>query len=417
MTVREGFGDKEGDSLNRFIVIVLDSFGVGYMQDAALVRPEDVGSNTFGHILDKLPDLKLPNLEKLGIMNALGRETDFMKKNPKAAYGTSSLLHYGADTFYGHQEIMGTKPKKPIKEPFSKFIDTVYEALKSAGYQVEYKGDKLKFLLVNGCVTVADNIEADYGQIYNLTSTLDLIPYSEVLKIGKVVREVVEVSRVIPFGGINVTVDDILDAVEEKEDKFIGINAPRSGVYNEGYQVIHLGYGINPEVQMPTILGKKGIPVILLGKVADIVENNYGKSISCVDTEEVMKLTIDEIDKLKTGFICTNVQETDLAGHAESAERYAEKLIIADKYIGHIMNRLQDKDILIVMADHGNDPTIGHSHHTRENVPLLICGPNIKNGFIGHRDSLSDVGATVMEYYDSHGIENGKSFLQQIKKS
>ena len=191
------------------------------MEDTALVRPEDTGSNTFGHILERLPDLKLPNLEELGIMNALGRETDLMKKNSKAAYGISSLMHYGADTFYGHQEIMGTKPKKPLKEPFSKSIHKVYEALKNAGYEVEYKGDKLKFLLVNGCVTVADNIEADFGQIYNLTAALDLIPYSEVLKIGKVIRDVVEVSRVIPFGGLNVSVHYILAAVEEKDHKFI----------------------------------------------------------------------------------------------------------------------------------------------------------------------------------------------------
>jgi phosphopentomutase len=400
--------------LNRFIVVVLDSFGVGYMQDAAAVRPEDVGSNTFGHILDKVSDFKLPNLEKLGIMNALGRETTHMKKNTEACYGISSLMHHGADTFYGHQEIMGTRPKKPIKEPFSKAIEKVYEALKAAGYEVEYKGDKLKFLLVNGCVTVADNIEADYGQIYNLTAALDLIPYSEVLKIGNVVREVVEVSRVIPFGGINVSVDDILAAIEEKDNRFIGINAPKSGVYNEGYQVIHLGYGINPEVQVPTILGKKGISIVLLGKVADIVDNNFGKSISCVDTEEVMKITIKEMEKFESGFICTNVQETDLAGHAESVERYAEKLKIADKYIGEIMSKLEGNDILIVMADHGNDPTIGHSHHTRENVPILVYGPKIKSGFIGHRSSLSDVGATVMEYFASIGIENGQSFLSQI---
>lgn len=387
------------------------------MKDAAEVRPEDVGSNTFGHILDKIPNLKLKNLETLGIMNALGRETEVMKKNPNALYGVSSLMHYGADTFYGHQEIMGTKPKKPIMEPFSKSIDKVYEALKKAGYKVEYKGDKLKFLLVNGCVTVADNIEADFGQIYNLTAALDLIPYSEVLKIGKIVREVVEVSRVIPFGGINVSVENILAAVEEKEGKFIGINAPESGVYNEGYQVIHLGYGINPEVQVPTILGKNNVPVVLLGKVADIVENNFGKSISCVDTEEVMKLTIEEMDKMEYGFICTNVQETDLAGHAENVERYAEKLLVADKYIGTIMEKLEDEDILIVMADHGNDPTIGHSHHTRENVPLLVHGKNIKKGFIGHRNTLSDVGATAMEYFNLTGTENGTSFLKDIRKN
>ncbi|TDT61322.1 phosphopentomutase [Fonticella tunisiensis] len=400
--------------MKRFVVVVLDSFGVGYMDDARIVRPQDVGANTFKHILDKIPDLRLPNLEKMGIMNALGEETKYMKKNPNATYGTSSLAHFGADTFYGHQEIMGTKPKKPIKEPFSACINRVYEALKDAGYDVEYKGNKLKFLLVNGCVTVGDNLEADPGQIYNLTAALDLIPYSEVLKIGKIVRSVVNVSRVIPFGGKGVKVEDILNAVEEKEGKFVGINAPKSGVYNNGYQVIHLGYGIDPEVQVPTILGKAGIRVTLLGKVADIVSNDYGKSVSCIDTEEVMKLTIKEFNSMDKGFICTNVQETDLAGHAENPERYAERLIIADKYIGELMNMLKDEDILIVMADHGNDPTIGHSHHTRENVPILVYGKQVKTGYIGHRDTLSDVGATVSEYFNVKRPDNGTSFLNHI---
>lgn len=400
--------------MKRFVVVVLDSFGVGAMEDVMEVRPQDLGSNTCKHILDRLPKLKLPNLEKLGLMNALGDETEYMHKNPKANYGISALAHFGADTFNGHQEIMGTKPKKPLFQPFQQCIHEVYEALTSAGYEVEYKGDKLKFLLVNNCVTVADNIEADPGQIYNLTASLDLIPYKEVLKIGRIVRKVVKVSRVIPFGGINVSLEDILNAVEEKEDKFIGINAPKSGVYNEGYEVIHLGYGIDAEVQVPTILGKKDIPVVLLGKVADIVENPYGKSISCVDTEEVMKLTIKEMEAMEEGFICTNVQETDLAGHAENAERYAEKLVIADKYIGEIMDKMQKEDILIVMADHGNDPTIGHSHHTRENVPLLIYKKGLEGKFIGLSNTMSDVGATAVDYFKADKTENGSSFLNKL---
>lgn len=400
--------------MKRFVVVVLDSFGVGAMEDVMEVRPQDLGSNTCKHILDRLPELRLPNLEKLGLMNALGDETEYMHKNPKANYGISALAHFGADTFNGHQEIMGTKPKKPLFQPFQQCIHEVYEALTSAGYEVQYKGDKLKFLLVNNCVTVADNIEADPGQIYNLTAALDLIPYKEVLKIGRIVRKVVKVSRVIPFGGINVSLEDILNAVEEKEDKFIGINAPKSGVYNEGYEVIHLGYGIDAEVQVPTILGKKGIPVVLLGKVADIVENPYGNSISCVDTEEVMKLTIKEMEAMEEGFICTNVQETDLAGHAENAERYAEKLAIADKYIGEVMDKMQEEDILIVMADHGNDPTIGHSHHTRENVPLLIYKKGLEGKFIGLRDTMSDVGATVVDYFKADKTENGASFLNKL---
>lgn len=397
--------------MNRFVVIVLDSFGIGFMKDAAEVRPQDVGANTCKHILEKIPNLRLPSLEKLGLMNAMGEEIGAMKKNIDAVYGKASLMHEGADTFLGHQEIMGTKPKPPLIEPFSKSIDKVSRALKRAGYKVEFVGDNTKFLLVNGCVTIGDNIEADLGQVYNLTSTLDLITYQEVLKIGKIVRDNVKVSRVIAFGGKNVTLKNILEAVEEKDGKYIGINAPKSGVYNEDYHVMHMGYGVNPEVQVPTILGKKGIFVALLGKVADIVANNYGKSTSCVDTKEVMELTLKEIQNTKSGFICTNVQETDLAGHQQNTDKYAEKLMIADEYIGRIMEILDGNDRLVVMADHGNDPTIGHSHHTREYVPILLYGKDLKPNYLGLRMTLSDVGATVVKYFNCEDTENGHSFL------
>ena len=305
----------DGD-LNRFAVIVLDSFGIGYMDDVYQVRKQDIGANTFKSILDKQPSLVLINLQKLGIMNALGMETEFMKFNLKATYGVSNLMHIGADTFSGHQEIMGTKPKKPIEEPFSYCIQTVYEALIRAGHKVTFQGEKLKFLVVDKCVTVADNLEADLGQVYNITAALDYISYDKVVNIGKVVRGAVQVARVIAFGGKNVPFEDILYAVEEKEGKYIGINAPKSGVYNDGYQVIHLGYGVESNVQLPTILGKAGVPVVLIGKVADIVANEYGKNIPAVDTEEVMKITLKEFKKMERGFLCTNVQETDLAGHS-----------------------------------------------------------------------------------------------------
>lgn len=400
--------------MKRFMLIILDGFGVGYTDDAHLVRPQDVGANTCLHILENVPGLKLANLESLGLMNVLGKDVGNMQKSSGATYGLSGLAHFGADTFYGHAEIMGTKPKKPIVQPFSMSINKVYTALNDAGYNVEYRGDALKYLLVNGCVTVADNIEADLGGVYNITSALDLIDYKEVIKIGRIVRNVVEVSRVIAFGGRDVGINDILSAVEEKEGKYIGINAPKSGVYNKGYRVIHLGYGVNPEVQAPTILGKAGINVILVGKVADIVENEFGKSIPCVDTEETMKITLSEFSRMDSGFIAVNVQETDLAGHTQDASGYAEKLMIADKYIGEIMKIMREEDILIVMADHGNDPLIGHSHHTRENVPLLIHGSNLKSGYIGHRATLSDVGATIAQYFKCTGCENGTSFLKEI---
>lgn len=397
----------------RFIVLVLDSYGVGYMDDVLEVRPRDYGANTCKHIIDKVPNLKLNNLEKLGIMNALGENYGKMKINPKANYGKAKLMHYGGDTFLGHQEIMGTNPKKPLIKPFSYYLEKVYLKLVEKGYKVEKKGENLKYLWVNDCVAIGDNLETDLGQVYNVTTTFQKISFEDELEIGKIVRELVEVERVIVFGGTKATVESIFNAKEEKEGKYIGINAPKSKVYEEGYMVRHLGYGINPNTQVPTILGENNIPVILIGKVADIVYNEKGKShMNLVDTKTIFELTLNEIENLKKGFICINIQETDLAGHGENPEKYAEILKISDEYIGKIIEKLNENDIFIITADHGNDPTIGHSQHTRENVPILIYKKGIEKVNIGHRETMSDIGATVAEYFNVKLPENGESFLK-----
>lgn len=401
----------------RFIVIVLDSYGVGYMDDVLEVRPRDFGANTCKHIIDKIPELKLENLEKLGLMNALGEDYGKMKINPKAVFGKSKLMHHGGDTFLGHQEIMGTRPVKPLIAPFSHYIDKVYDALIKEGYKVEKIGDKIQYLWVNDCVAVGDNLETDLGQVYNVTTTFQKISFEDELKIGEVVRKIVEVERVIVFGGTEATIESIKAAKEEREEKYVGINAPKSKVYEKGYMVRHLGYGINPETQVPTILGKENIPVILVGKVADIVLNEKGKSfLNLVDTSKIFDITLSELDKIEKGFIAVNIQETDLAGHAENAERYAQILKLSDKYIGKIMEKLNEKDILIITADHGNDPTIGHSQHTRENVPILVYKKGLESVNIGHRETMSDIGATVADYFKTKMPENGKSFLRNLEK-
>lgn len=400
--------------MRRFILVILDSFGIGAMDDVAVVRPQDRGANTCKHIMLKKPNVRLFNLEKMGLMNALGEEVGAMKYSVDATFGQALLQHYGADTFCGHQEIMGTKPLKSIFAPFSMYIDDIERMLVKLGYSVKRIGNRVKYLLVNQSLTIADNIEADVGQIYNVTAALDNISFDEVLTVGRIVRDLVPVSRVIALGGKGVTVQDLMNSAEEKEGTYIGINCPKSGVYNFGYRVIHLGYGVDATVQVPTLLGKAGIDVSLFGKAADIIHNEYGKSVPCVDTEKVMKLTLKEMDSMENGFIAVNVQETDLAGHEQDVEKYISKLIIADDYIGKINNKLTTEDILVVMADHGNDPTIGHSHHTRECVPLLIRGQHIKKGYIGRRSTLADVGATVCDYFGTEVCEFGTSFLKEI---
>ncbi len=399
----------------RFIVIVLDGFGMGAMEDATTTRPGDEASGTLRSILEDYPDLKLPNLERLGLMNAYGFESNKMKFNKNANFGKSKLMHFGADTFMGHQEIMGTFPKKPDVQPFQTKVEDVYNHLKENGYKVKYiEKQGLRYVLCEDYVTIADNLEADLGMCYNVTAPLDYCPFEKELEIAKCAREVVTVGRVIAFGGTGNTMQDLWNAEEVREGKFIGIASAKSKSYEQGYQCIHLGYGVDKNVQVPTILTRNGIDCVLIGKVADIVANDNGESISCVPTAECMELTYKAMQKIKSGFICTNVQETDLAGHSQSTTEYKHILEIADEGLEKIINSLNDEDVLVIMADHGNDPKIGSSRHTRECVPLLIKHGNTAGVNIGLRRSLSDVGASVCEFFNVESPDNGESFIKLI---
>lgn len=401
----------------RFIVIVLDGFGVGQMADVPQVRPADLGANTCVHIFENTPGLELPTLASMGLANAAGKEFPGLPFAPDATWGKGTLTHQGADTFYGHQEIMGTRPPVPLTEPIQVAVDEIAEALADAGYDVRFftsEKSGLRFLIVNEACTVADNVECDPGQAFNVTAAIDDLPFEEELNIGRIVRGIAKTPRVITFGGRGVHLDDLLGAVEE-HDGFIGVNAPASGVYNDDYHCIHMGYGVDEKVQVPYILGKAGIDVHLLGKVADVCANSFGESESIVDTREVLERTLELVEGPTEGFICTNVQETDLAGHGESVERYADRLRVADELIGRIRAAMRPEDVLVVMADHGNDPTIGHPHHTREHVPLLVSHVGAPSGTIGVRATLSDVGASVADFFGVDAPQNGSSFWPQIR--
>ncbi|MDI6601944.1 MAG: phosphopentomutase [Thermoanaerobacteraceae bacterium] len=399
--------------MRRVILLVIDSLGVGYMEDVDKVRPHDKGANTLKHVAEQ-SNLNIPNLEKMGAGYVV--ELDKIKRveEPIASFGSSNLAHFGADTYQGHQEIMGTKPRMPVMKPFIYYIDKVERALTDAGYDVERPDPSHPYLLVNGLVTVADNIEADPGQNYNLTAPLDYISFEEELKIGRIVRENVEVGRVIVFGGRGITIDDILNAVEIKEGNITGINAPKSGVYRSGYIVRHLGYGVNPDVQVPTILKRAGCDVSLIGKMADVIECDGAEYLPMVETEGVLDLILEKIKAQDSGLIAANVQETDLAGHSQDPLRYADRLMIVDRYLPEIIKNMGSEDILIITGDHGNDPTIGHSHHTRERAILLVYGKGLTVVDLGVRNTLSDIGATVAEFFEVARPERGESFLDMI---
>ena len=386
--------------MSKFGVIVLDGFGVGAMADVPKVRPHDVGSNTALNIIKAEPNIDIPNLEKLGLMNAVGVEWGRHVFSPDANWGTSLLKHHGADSYLGHQEIMGTNPPMPLLQPFNEVIDQVEEQVKKDGFFVKRYGEPgLEILVVNDCATIADNLEADPGQVYNVTATLDKISFDEITKIGEAVRKVVKVSRVIAFGGSDVTIEDILNARQIKNEKYVGISAPESGVYKRNYHVVHLGYGIDPNVQLASILIRHGIDVALIGKASDIVRGDTKKRFPGVDSNYLFDQFVKQAKEIRTGLIFMNIQETDLAGHSEDTDHYVDILETVNRRLPEAEQQFTGDDILIVMADHGDDPTIGYAQHTREKVPLLIYKENVYHKYVGERVSLSDIGATGAEFF------------------
>ncbi|CAG21154.1 phosphopentomutase [Photobacterium profundum] len=406
----------------RFIVVVLDGFGVGEMPDVPVVRPQDTGASTAEKLLNHFPLKELPTLEKLGLINVVGETKSVMEANPDANWGQAWLAHEGGDTFMGHQEIMGTLPKPPVVLPFQQSIDAIEQALLKNNYQVSRLGKPgLQVLIVNDCVVVGDNLEADLGQVYNLTANFSQISFDQVKQIGQVVRSANGVGRNIAFGGFVDSMRQILNAIETKADpngevKYIGVNAPDSGTYDNGFQVLHLGYGVDAATQVPQKLNEVGIHTYLYGKVADIVQNETGTSyLSVVDTERVFELMHQDLQQQTTGFFCANIQETDLSGHLQDPRQYWKILEKSDKGLEQVISLMENDDVLVVMADHGNDPFIGHTRHTREQVPLLVYHKHTQGVEVGTRTTLADVGASVTAFFGAGLPVSGSSFLSLIK--
>jgi len=194
------------------------------------------------------------------------------------------------------------------------------------------------------------------------------------------------------------------------------VNSPKSNVYKQGYQVRHLGYGITPDYQLPTLAKKAGLDVSLVGKMQDVIYCEGARKFPGVDTEQVMKDIVREMEHVEHGVIAATVQETDLAGHAQNPERYANRIEVVDTYLPSLLEKMTDEDLLIMSADHGNDPTIGHNQHTREKTYLLAYQKTGKSVDLGERKTLSDIAATGADYLGLDKTENGSSFLPLLQK-
>jgi phosphopentomutase len=399
--------------MKRAICLIVDGLGIGAMDDVSRVTPEDQGANTLAHIAQTAGPLNLPILKDLGLGNLCEvNGVDPVGSAACASYGKLCLKHFGADTYMGHQELMGTIPAKPIRQLMNEVAPRIVESLKKHKYVVRNMNRKNSILIVEDKAVIADNIEAQAGMNINVTGSLDEIDFESLCKIGEIVRNVVDVSRVIIVASRGFDIRDIKCNIEERNSGQIGVNSPKLGVYNNFYQVRHLGKGIEFNRQVQNIAIKSNIPVALIGKAADVIHCMSPFLLdSVINTEGVFQVIMETLESVDIGLIVANVQESDLAGHEQDPVRWRKVLEAVERGLKELLINLQPQDLLVITGDHGNDPTIGHSQHTRELTPLLLYAQRHKGVDIGTRLTLADVGATLSDYLSLLPTQDGTSVL------
>jgi phosphopentomutase len=397
--------------VSRVLLVLLDGLGGGAMADVPKVRPQDAGADSLAHALAARP-APLPALVELGLANAAPSAGLRAPRDPLASWGRSELGYPGADSYLGHQVLMGSDASGVTLESFAVGIDRYASALRARGHAVEQL-DGRPVLVVDEAMVVADSLEADPGLNYNVTGSLELVDFDRIVAVAEVVRELAAVPRIIAVGGTEIELDDVIASLELRNG-VEGVDTPGLGVYHDGVKLLHLGHDFGFTTQAPSLAASCGLPVTLIGKMADIVFCDAAERIPGVETAEVLAAFAAAAACQDDGLIALNVQELDLAGHRESCEDYVGILEQADEALGRLLGTLSDGDLLIVTGDHGNDPTRGPLH-TREEVPLLAFAPGRPAHALGTRPSLADVGATIAEWLEAGATGAGQSFAEKLR--
>lgn len=384
----------------RIFLIVLDSLGVGEAIDAK--KWNDENSNTLLHILQNNP-IDYPNLEKMGFLNLVGykdiKNTDsyYTKAHPKAN---------GKDTLTGHLEIMGIRTLKPFKT----FTDTGFpedliselERLwnrKIIGNKNASGTEIIKELGEEQINTGAMIVYTSADSVLQVAAHEKYIPLEELYRDCEIAREITlsekwKVGRIIarPYIGE------------------VG-NFTRTGNRKD--------YALDPsEDTVLDNLKNSGYDVIGIGKINDIF-NGCGitKTTHTADNYEGIKLILNTIDSNFTGLCFANLNDFDSKyGHRRDIKGYAEAIKSFDDYLDIIKNKLDKDDLLIITADHGNDPSYRGTDHTRENTPVLIYSKSFKDSkHLKELDCFSDIGATIADNFKVKMPNYGKSFLKKLK--
>lgn len=383
----------------RVFLIVLDSVGVGSAKDSD--KYGDGPANTLGHIIEKT-SVKLPNLEKMGLLNII----DLSEEKTLGYYTKALPISNGKDSLTGHLELMGLKtdiaPKTFTETGFPKeLIEAIeYETGRHVIGNCSANGHEIiERLGVEHMKTGNLIIYTSADSVLHIAAHESIIPVRELYRICEIVRKLTlneewRIGRVIanPFTGK----PGAFERTSNRHD-----------------------FALNP--QEKTVLDNlkdNGYDVLTIGKICDIFNNRGITAATRInDNLDGIKKLVKLMKLNFKGLSFTNLNDFDTNyGHRRDVEGYSKSLSEFDKYLPNIVNSLKPDDLLIITADHGNDPTYIGTDHTRENVPVLIFSRSFKErGELPYLQTFADVGATIADNFGVEMPKIGKSFLDKLK--
>ncbi|MCA6939795.1 phosphopentomutase [Pectobacterium polaris] len=407
--------------MKRAYIMVLDSFGIGSSADAE--RFGDVGSDTLGHIAQacaagtadkgRSGKLHLPNLSRLGLGKAAEASTGTfppgLDENADiiGAYAYASEISSGKDTPSGHWEIAGV----PVlfdwgyfKDEENSFPQELLDKLVKRANLPGYLGNCHSSGTVILDQLAEEHMKTGKPIFYtSADSVFQIACHEETFGLDKL-YELCEIAREeLTEGDYNIGRVIARPFIGDKPGNF-----ERTGNRHD----------LAVEPPAPTILKKmvdeKGGEVVSVGKIADIyAQVGITKKVKATGIDALFDATLKEMDSAGDNTIVfTNFVDFDSAyGHRRDIPGYAAALELFDRRLPEMLSRVKGDDILILTADHGCDPSWHGTDHTRENVPVLIYGPNVKPGSYGHRDTFADIGQTVAAYFGLSPMDYGKSIL------
>lgn len=388
---------------NKIHVVVLDSVGIGEAPDAANFG--DVGAHTLGHIAEKMNGLTMPHMEALGLANIEPLQGMQAAVEPKAYYGKMQEASVGKDTMTGHWEIMGLNIDKPFKVYPEGFpAELIAELEKRTGRKVlcnkpasgtQVIEDFGKEHMETGAIIVYTSADP----VLQIAAHEEIIPVEELYKICEIARE------------LTLQPEYLVGRVIARP--FIGTPGNFTRTSNRH------DYALKPFGRTTmNVLKDAGFDVIAIGKISDIF-NGEGVT-DAVRTKNNM----DGMDKFAEvvrrnfhGISFLNLVDFDANfGHRRDPFGYGNALQEFDARLPEITEAMTEDDLLIITADHGNDPTFHGTDHTREFVPLIIYSPRFNGGReLSLRETFADIAATIAENFNVEAPAFGKSFLNELK--